>query len=225
MQNTEYVYNGVPWVNAYVGSHEFASDTYPTKSLDLCAVVLPNNIAFHRREWIIKNEDEDRDIPSLKGTIGDIISVGCQIQNHTECMTVLSIIVGYAEGKQGHSPDNTHTCPFGHECWYNLTMSCSILKMCLWADSKFHSNLSLQFKTAIKQPSSPTLPPIKSSPYIYNTSPFLIKNLGQQQVFFNPRWCLKSVELAIHMNVSAIRSDCSAFLGVAYTGWLAWLYG
>lgn len=50
---------GWPRVNAYVGSHEFASDTYPTKSLDLCAVVLPNNIAFHRREWIIKNKDED----------------------------------------------------------------------------------------------------------------------------------------------------------------------
>ncbi|XP_074667533.1 uncharacterized protein LOC141917846 [Strix aluco] len=146
------------------------ADNTPSKS----TIALRNNFAFQK--WVIKTEDKDWQIPYLKGTSGDTISIGCRIENHTQYL-------------------------------------------------KSHSRLALQFKIEIQQPSVPTRPPIKLSPRIYTTGPYIIKNIGQQQVLFNPSWSLKRVELALQIDVSEIKPDCSAFLRVAHTGWSAWLHG
>ena len=37
----------------------------------------------------------------------------------------------------------------------------------------------------------PTQPPIGLTPSIFNTGPYIIKNVGQQQIVFNPSWSLK----------------------------------
>ncbi|XP_071884738.1 uncharacterized protein [Anas platyrhynchos] len=71
----------------------------------------------------------------------------------------------------------------------------------------------------------PTQPPISLTPSIFKTGPYIIKNVGQQQILFNPSWSLKRVELALHINISEINSKCTTFLRTAYTGWLAWLHG
>ncbi|XP_068524887.1 uncharacterized protein [Anas acuta] len=71
----------------------------------------------------------------------------------------------------------------------------------------------------------PTQPPIGLTPSIFKTGPYIIKNVGQQQILFNPSWSLKRVELALHINISEINSKCTTFLRTAYTGWLAWLHG
>ncbi|XP_068521809.1 uncharacterized protein [Anas acuta] len=70
----------------------------------------------------------------------------------------------------------------------------------------------------------PTQPPIGLTPSIFNTGPYIIKNMGQQQILFNPSWSLKRVELALHINISEINSKCTTFLRTAYTVWLAWLH-
>lgn len=116
-----------------------------------------------------------------------------------------------------------HGSPYGQECQYTFTIFRSILKTCFWAGPKFHSSMALRFKIKIQQPPLAVQPPIKLSPHIYNTHPYTIKNTRQQRFLFNPHWSLKRVDLALRINVSTIKSDCSAFLGVAHTGWLAWM--
>lgn len=81
---------GWPWVDAYVLFN------IPTPDLNLSAIALHNNITFHRQEWIIKDENENQQITSSKGTTEDTISIGCQIENHVKCMTTtLHIVVNH----------------------------------------------------------------------------------------------------------------------------------
>ncbi|KAK4811141.1 hypothetical protein QYF61_019772 [Mycteria americana] len=75
---------------------------------------------------------------------------------------------------------------------------------------------------------SPTSIPLrmkKLTPQISEIGPYAIKNVGQQQVLFNPLWSLKRVELSMQVNVSAIKPTCAPFLGASSVGWLAWLHG
>lgn len=81
----------------------------------------------------------------------------------------------------------------------------------------------LQFK--IEQLFTSAQSPIKLSPHIYNADISIIRNTEQQQVLFNHSQSPKRAELALHINVSTIKPDCSALLGAARTGWLAWLHG
>jgi len=72
----------------------------PIPNLNLSAKVLHNNITFHRQDSNIKNDNENSPIPSLNGTEGDTISVGCRIENHTQCMTAgLYIVIHYVGGE------------------------------------------------------------------------------------------------------------------------------
>lgn len=96
----------------------------------------------------------------------------------------------------------------------------SAIVMCIWTDLYSYTNIGLQTEIDI----GPTQPPIKLSPHIYNTGPYVIKNIGQQQVIFNPSRSLKRVELSIQVNISAVKPTCSLFLRTSYTGWLAWLH-
>jgi len=137
----------------------------------------------------------------------------------------LHLVIQYVEGKQ-----YIHTCPFKHECWYTFTILYPTLIMCLWTDLNSVTSSGFQHKIDIKKSFSTTQPPMELSPYIYNTGPYIIKNIGQLQVFFNPSQPLKQVELLIpislsmQVNISAIKPTCSPFLDISYTGWLAWLH-
>ncbi|KAK4820012.1 hypothetical protein QYF61_017391 [Mycteria americana] len=46
----------------------------------------------------------------------------------------------------------------------------------------------------------------------FTDSPYIIKNMGQQQVLFNPSYSLKRVELAMQTNISAIKPTSLPFL-------------
>lgn len=59
---------------------------------------------------------------SLREIKEDIILIGSWIENRTERTTASSITVKYAGSRDGHVPDHTHICPFGHECWYKFTI-------------------------------------------------------------------------------------------------------
>ncbi|KAF4804515.1 hypothetical protein TURU_007128 [Turdus rufiventris] len=52
-------------------------------------VALCNNITFYGKECIITDESGNQHIPSPKGMKGDIISIGCRIQNNPKCMTAV----------------------------------------------------------------------------------------------------------------------------------------
>ena len=66
--------------------------------------------------------------------------------------------------------------------------------------------------------------PTSLNPYIFNISPYVIKNTSQQQILFNLTYSLKRVELSMQINVSAIKPTCLPFLGTSYAGWYAWLH-
>lgn len=63
----------------------------------------------------------------------------------------------------------------------------------------------------IEQPFVPTQPPIEPAPQIFGKGTYIIRNMGQQQVLFNPCGSLKSLELVLHIDISEIKPNCSTF--------------
>ncbi|XP_075625630.1 LOW QUALITY PROTEIN: uncharacterized protein LOC142604244 [Balearica regulorum gibbericeps] len=63
------------------------------------------------------------------------------------------------------------------------------------------------------------------TPLTFSIGPYVIKNVGQQQILLNPFYSLKRVELSIQINIAELKPSCSPFLNTAHTGWLAWVHG
>ena len=60
---------------------------------------------------------------------------------------------------------------------------------------------------------TPTTQPMAvPNPKIFEIGPYIVRNTGQQQMLFNPKWSLKRVELLMQVNVSDIQPACSPFL-------------
>ncbi|KAI6068094.1 Protein NYNRIN [Aix galericulata] len=158
----------------------------------------------------------------LQATSGQTIQIGCRITNGSTYNRLTEIKTFYADStrSQNYSTDCTKITETNFDCWYNFTFTKPINVYCLWG----YRGTELLFEFMIFE-NEPTWPPICLTPSIFNTGPYIIKNVGQQQILFNPSWSLKRVELALHINISKINSKCTTLLRTAYTGWLAWLRG
>lgn len=66
--------------------------------------------------------------------------------------------------------------------------------------------------------------PIKLIPHIFNTDPYIIKNVGQQKMLFNSLWSLKWIEIWVRGNVSATPAACAPYLRIFSVGWTAWIH-
>ncbi|MCQ4078518.1 hypothetical protein FK519_27465, partial [Klebsiella pneumoniae] len=123
------------------------------------------------------------------------------------------------------------------ECWSNFTLTQPVFVICLWNNQKGDVALTFKFKMAIIEPTTTTPSPnmtrytaplttepvIVLNPKIFEIGPYVIRNMGQQQMLFNPSWSLKQVELSMQNNASEIQPACSPFLKTSYEGWTTWL--
>jgi len=149
------------------------------KDLNLSTLVLHGNKVFSKDEW---SWNDSLRMAELQAMSGQTIQIGCRIKI---------------------------TEP-NFDCWYNFTFTKLIIVYCLWGYRgtellfEFMVNIETSSTVKDKKPlplqifeNEPTQPPIGLTPSIFNTGPYIIKNVGQQQILFNPSWSLKRVELAL----------------------------
>ncbi|RMC21231.1 hypothetical protein DUI87_02089 [Hirundo rustica rustica] len=114
------------------------------------------------------------------------------------------------------------------DCWYNFTLVQTVNVICLWG--RGNKGLTFKFKitttpiatTKSTVTQAQTTPP-KIEHKIYEIGPYVIRNMGQQQLLFNPEWSLKRIEVLMQTNISEIQPACSSFLRTSSEGWTTWL--
>lgn len=192
------------------------------KDLNLSTVLVPGNQVYERHEW------QKQGLWSLQGTIGEVIRVGCRMVNGTKHEKAKQISVSTSPTD---SDPKVCSHPSKLDCWCNFTLVQTVNVVCLW----YHDSIWLTFKfkinvitvtvteSAVTQAQT-TLPKKKKIEHkIYEDGPFVIRNTGQQQLLFNPKWSLKCVELLMQTNISEIQPACSSFLKTSFEGWATWL--
>ncbi|XP_042660992.1 uncharacterized protein LOC122154684 [Tyto alba] len=166
----------------------------------------------------------------LKRIIGDEIKIGCQMINGTTHEKVTGILIeSTSEG--GHREGCVR--PGKLDCWYDFMLTQTVVVSCFWANNgqelKIEGGLMINFKIHAVPPTTrgplttqTTQPRTKPEPKIYEIGPYMIRNVGQQQLLFNPEWSLKHVELIIQTNISEIQPACLSFLRTSFKGWTMW---
>lgn len=114
-------------MHAHIGYNTYPFNTHPAKYGHFSEVVLCNNFAFHKHKWIIKDEDKNWQILSLKGTSGDAFPLGCHIENSSKCVTALCISIEYTRNKPKRDFYHMCVCSYRYECWYSFTIFQSVL--------------------------------------------------------------------------------------------------
>ncbi|XP_042656327.1 uncharacterized protein LOC122154120 [Tyto alba] len=177
----------------------------------------------------------------LERIIGDEIKIGCQMINGTTHEKVTGILIE-STSKGGQREGCVR--PGKLDCWYDFMLTQTVVVSCFWVNNanngqelKIEGGLVINFKihavppttrgpltTQTTQPltTQTTQPQTKPKPKIYEIGPYMIRNVGQQQLLFNPEWSLKRVELTIQTNISEIQPACLIFLTTSFKGWTMW---
>ncbi|XP_053789324.1 uncharacterized protein LOC128782859 [Vidua chalybeata] len=188
------------------------------EGLNLTTLVMHYNQIYTKQEW------KRQEGWSLQGTIGEEIKIGCRMINGTTYNKVIQISV------DNHKHLKVCNHPSELDCWYNFTLRQTVDVVCLWA----HNTIGLSFKFTINAMAKPFTNhssiqvhtkniPFNLEPKVYEISPYVIRNTGQQKLLFNPEWSLKRVELLMETNISAVQPACSPFLRSSFERWTKWL--
>ncbi|XP_058664607.1 uncharacterized protein LOC131560012 [Ammospiza caudacuta] len=213
-----------PWsqaFNQYTGSMGKSSEI---KNLNLSTVVIHGDQVYEEQEW------QERKLWTLQGIRGERIKVGCRMTNGTAYERPNEISVSTSPGV--HERQEICDSPNESDCWCNFTLIQPVEITCLWAQE----DIGLSFKFKIDTTPFTTAGPYtahteaqivqtqpKLEPEVYGVVPYVVRNVGEQQLLFNPEWSLKRVELIMQINISKIQPACSSFLKTSFGGWTTWL--
>ncbi|XP_030921224.1 uncharacterized protein LOC115949082 [Geospiza fortis] len=212
-----------PWsqaFNQYTGSMGELSEV---KDLNLSTVVIHRNQVYEKLEW------QERKLWTLQGIRGEEIKVGCRIINGTAYERPDEISVSISPDVYEHQ----EVCDSLNEsdCWCNFTLIQPVEVTCIWARNTVGLSFKFKIDTTLFTTAGPhtrtttdivqTQP--KLEPEVYEIGPYVVRNVGEQQLLFNPEWSLKRVELLMQINISKIQPACSSFLKTSFEGWTTWL--
>lgn len=213
-----------PWSQAfkqYTGSMGNPSEI---KDLNLSTVVIHGDRVYEEQEW------QEQKLWTLQGIRGEEIKVGCRVINGTAYERPNEISVSTAPDAYEYQ----EICDSLKEsdCWCNFTLIQPVEITCLWAQDDI--GLSFKFKVDVT-PFTTAVPDTthtkaqivqtqpKLEPEVYEIGPYIVRNVGEQQLIFNLEWSLKRVELVMQINISKIQPACSPFLKTSFEGWTTWL--
>ncbi|XP_042660771.1 uncharacterized protein LOC116964869 [Tyto alba] len=228
-----------PWSQAHIGYTGSMGIGSTHTTLNLATTVIQGINVSSKEEW----NHTYQGVQQLQGTLGQEIKIGCRAINESTHWAAKQITVRtrMESGEPGALLANQVCDTTKSDCWYNSTLNQSISVVCLWVKGQPILGLSFRFhiiinnatttptteKTTSTTTTAPdttqtTQPQTKPGPKIYEVGPYMIRNVGQQQLLFNPDWSLKRVELIIQTNISEIQPACLPFVETSFKGWTRW---
>lgn len=175
-----------PWSQAFNQYTRSMGEPSEIKNLNLSTVVI------HEDQVYEEQEQQERELQTLQGIRGEEIKVECLVVNGTahERPNAISVSTSpvYKHQEVCDSPSES-------DCQYNFTLIQPVEVTCLQA----HDALELSFKFKIDTTLFTTARPYtthtstqivqiqpKLEPEVYKISPYVVKNVGEQQPLFNP---------------------------------------